>query len=291
MKRQIVITKSFTNLSAQSFRQYLNDISQIEKFKTPQDEADCAERAVKGDEKAKHELVIRNLRFVVSVAKKYEGENSPLPDLVNQGNIGLIQASNRFDPSKGYKFISYAVWWIRREIMDYYYNSSKAIRIPVNKIGAMSRFNEATSKLMQEKGAELTANDMYDKLEGFTNREIDSLIEVDNLNVLSYDKKVINGDGDSTSMIDLMSSDTESTDYMTINRDKEILTESLLSELTPNQREVIKKYFGIGNNGVTMTLSEISNEIGISRERVRMLKIKALKKLKSNPNLLELNSF
>jgi len=175
--------------------------------------------------------------------------------------------------------------------MDYYYNSSKAIRIPVNKIGAMSRFNEATSKLMQEKGAELTANDMYDKLEGFTNREIDSLIEVDNLNVLSYDKKVINGDGDSTSMIDLMSSDTESTDYMTINRDKEILTESLLSELTPNQREVIKKYFGIGNNGVTMTLSEISNEIGISRERVRMLKIKALKKLKSNPNILELNSF
>ena len=190
MKRQIVITKSFTNLSTQSFKQYLSDISKIDVFETPEEEAECAIKAAKGDKRAKDELVIRNLRFVVSVAKKYESQTSPLPDLVNQGNIGLIQASNRFDPSKGYKFISYAVWWVRREIMEYFYNSSRPIRIPVNKIGAIGRFNEATSKLVQEEGIELTANDMYGKLEGFTDTEIDTMLEIDNLNVLSYDKKI-----------------------------------------------------------------------------------------------------
>jgi RNA polymerase primary sigma factor len=289
MKRQIVITKSFTNLSSQSFKQYLNDISKIDKFETPEDEADCADRALKGDEKARHELVIRNLRFVVSVAKKYENKNAPLPDLVNQGNIGLIQATNRFDPSKGYKFISYAVWWIRREIMDYFYNSSRPIRIPTNKLSAMSKFNEATNKLTQEEGVDLTANDMYGKLDGFTDNEIDSMIEIDNLNVLSYDKKISSSDGDTMSMLDLMESNTDSTDNMVINKDREAIMESILSHLNPTQREVIKRYFGIGYNGNVMNLSEIANELGLSRERVRMIKIRALKLLKRSPKSLELH--
>ena len=233
MKRQIVITKSFTNLSSQSFKQYLNDISKIDKFETPEDEANCADRALKGDEKARHELVIRNLRFVVSVAKKYESQSAPLPDLVNQGNIGLIQAAHRFDPSKGYKFISYAVWWIRREIIDYFYNSSRAIRIPTNKIGAMNRFNEAKDKLIQEECFNLTTNDMYGKLEGFTDIDIDNMVEIDNLNVLSYDKKISSSDGDTMSMLDLMESNTDSTDNMVINKDREAIMESILSHLNP----------------------------------------------------------
>jgi len=289
MKRQIVITKSFTNLSTQSFKQYLSDISKIDVFETPEEEAECAIKAAKGDKRAKDELVIRNLRFVVSVAKKYESQTSPLPDLVNQGNIGLIQASNRFDPSKGYKFISYAVWWVRREIMEYFYNSSRPIRIPVNKIGAIGRFNEATSKLVQEEGIELTANDMYGKLEGFTDTEIDTMLEIDNLNVLSYDKKISSSEGDTVSMLDLMKSPAESTDQMVINRDKEMTIESILSDLNPLQREVIKRYFGIGYNGNVMNLNEIANEVGMSRERIRMVKIRALKLLKKSRKSLELH--
>ncbi len=289
MKRQIVITKSFTNLSTQSFKQYLSDISKIDVFETPEEEAECAIKAAKGDKRAKDELVIRNLRFVVSVAKKYESQTSPLPDLVNQGNIGLIQASNRFDPSKGYKFISYAVWWVRREIMEYFYNSSRPIRIPVNKIGAIGRFNEATSKLVQEEGIELTANDMYGKLEGFTDSQIDTMLEIDNLNVLSYDKKISSSEGDTVSMLDLMKSPAESTDQMVINRDKEMTIESILSDLNPLQREVIKRYFGIGYNGNVMNLNEIANEVGMSRERIRMVKIRALKLLKKSRKSLELH--
>jgi len=289
MKRLIVITKSFTNLSTKSFKQYLNDISKIDKFETPEDEAECAIKAVNGDEKAKHELVVKNLRFVVSVAKKYESQSAPLPDLVNQGNIGLIQAANRFDPSKGYKFISYAVWWIRREIIDYFYNSSRAIRIPTNKIGAMNRFNEATSKLIQEECFNLTSNDMYGKLEGFTDSQIDSMIEIDNLNVLSYDKKISSSDGDTMSMLDLMESTSEATDHITMDRDKAEVMESLLRNLNPTQKQVIKKFFGIGYNGNPMSLSEISNELGLSRERIRMIKLRALKILKRSPKALELN--
>lgn len=289
MKRQIVITKSFTNLSTKSFKQYLNDISKINKFESPEEEAECAIKAVNGDKRAKDELVMRNLRFVVSVAKKYESQSAPLPDLVNQGNIGLIQASNRFDPSKGYKFISYAVWWVRREIMEYFYNSSRAIRIPTNKISAISKFNEAKSKLAQEEGLELAANDMYGKLEGFTDSEIDSMIEIDNLNVLSYDKNISNSEGNTVSMLDLMESSTESTDQMAINRDKLEVMESLLCDLNPTQKKVIKKFFGIGHNIHPMSLSEISNELGLSRERIRMIKLRALKLLKKSRKSLELN--
>jgi RNA polymerase primary sigma factor len=289
MKRQIVITKSFTNLSTQSFKQYLNDISKIDKFESPEEEAECAIKAINGDKLAKDELVMKNLRFVVSVAKKYESQSASLPDLVNQGNIGLIQASNKFDPSKGYKFISYAVWWIRREILDYFYNSSRAIRIPTNKIGAMNKFKEATSKLVQEEGLDLTANDMYGKLEGFTDGQIDSMIEIDNLNVLSYDKKISSSDGDTMSMLDLMESSSEATDHITMDRDKVEVMESLLSKLNPTQKQVIKKYFGIGYNSNPMSLSEISNELGLSRERIRMIKLRALKTLKRSPKALELN--
>tara|TARA_R110001592_G_scaffold233423_1_gene491038 strand:- start:3047 stop:3922 length:876 start_codon:yes stop_codon:yes gene_type:complete len=289
MKRQIVITKSFTNLSTISFKQYLNDISKIDKFETAEEEAECAIKAINGDEKAKHELVVRNLRFVVSVAKKYESKTASLPDLVNQGNIGLIHATSRFDPSKGYKFISYAVWWIRREIMDYFYNSASPIRIPTNKIGAMSKFNEATSKLVQEEGVELTANDMYGKVEGFTDSQIDSMIEIDNLNVLSYDKKISSSDGDTMTMLDLMESSGDATDHITMTRDKIDMMEALLNSLNPTQKEVIQKYFGIGYNGNTMSLSEISNDIGLSRERVRMIKLRALKILKGSPRALDLN--
>ena len=219
MKRGIVISEKYTNLATISFKNYLNDISKIDKFETPEEEAKCAYKALEGDEKAKNELVIRNLRFVVSVAKKYENINAPLLDLVNQGNIGLIKAVNKFDPSNGYKFISYAVWWVRSEIMKYLYKLSRPIRIPTNRLNDISRFNEASSKLTQEEGIELTANDMYGKLNGFTKTQIDSMIEIDSLNVLSYDKKIHSGDGDTMSMLDLMESSIESTDQMLINND------------------------------------------------------------------------
>ena len=176
--------------------------------------------------------------------------------------------------------------------MEYFYNSSRAIRIPTNKIGAMGRFNEAKSKLVQEEGIELTANDMYGKLEGFTDNEIDSMLEIDNLNVLSYDKNISSSEGDNgagSTMLDLMKSSTDPTDQMVINRDKEMTIESILSDLNPLQREVIKKYFGIGYNGNTMNMNEIADEVGMSRERIRMVKIRALKLLKKSRKSLELH--
>lgn len=289
MKRGIFISEKFTNLSTKSFKNYLNDISQISLFKSPEDEAACAIKAKNGDTKALEELVGRNLRFVVSVAKRYENENAPLPDLINQGNIGLITAARRYDSSRGHKFISYAVWSIRKEIMDYLNNNSRTIRIPMTRVAHISRFNEEVNKLTQKEGNNVTAYDMYDKLDGFTNKEIDNMLEIDSLKVMSYDVPMVNDEGTGDSMVNMIESGTQSTDHLLMSKDKSFLIENLFNSLTDKQEKVIRLYFGIGvNGGKPMNLSEVGYEIGVSRERVRQIKEKSIKILKINSNKLGL---
>lgn len=289
MKRKLVISEKYTNLSTQSLKNYLNDISQISVFETPEDEAECAVRAKNGDKKAMNELITRNLRFVISVAKRYENENAPLADLINQGNIGIIEAARRYEPSTGNKFISYAVWWIRKEIMDYLNNYSRVIRIPMTRVAHITRFNEEVNKLAQKEGKSVTAFDMYDKLDGFTNEEIDNMLEIKTLKATSYDKKMTNDEGDGDCLIDVIESTGDATDHLLIDDDRTFILNNLFTTLTPTQELVIKKYFGINNNGQPMNLSEVGTELGISRERVRQIKDKTLLILKVNSRKLGLN--
>ncbi len=289
MKRGIFISEKYTNVTTKSLKNYLNDISQISTFETPEDEVECSIRAKNGDQRSMNELVIRNLRFVVSVAKKYENINAPLLDLVNQGNIGLVHAANKFDHTRGNKFISYAVWWIRKEIMDYLNNNSRTIRIPMTRIAHITRFNDEIDKLTQKECKPVTESDMYDKLDGFTNEEIDNMLEIDKLNPTSYDKKMTSDEGEGHFMVDMMKSDCDEPDHLLISDDKEYIINNLFNNLTDTQEFVIRKYFGICNNGKTMNLSEIGVEIGVSRERVRQIKEKALLILKVNSNKLGLN--
>ena len=225
----------------------------------------------------------------MSVAKKYENINAPLLDLVNQGNIGLVHAANKFDHTRGNKFISYAVWWIRKEIMDYLNNNSRTIRIPMTRIAHITRFNDEIDKLTQKECKPVTESDMYDKLDGFTNEEIDNMLEIDKLNPTSYDKKMTSDEGEGHFMVDMMKSDCDEPDHLLISDDKEYIINNLFNNLTDTQEFVIRKYFGICNNGKTMNLSEIGVEIGVSRERVRQIKEKALLILKVNSNKLGLN--
>ena len=289
MKRGIFISEKYTNVTTKSFKNYLNDISQITTFETPEDEVECAIRAKNGDRKSMSELVSRNLRFVISVAKRYENANAPLPDLINQGNIGLIQAANKFDHTRGNKFISYAVWWIRKEIMDYLNNNSRTIRIPMTRIAHISRFNEEMDKLTQKEGKVLTESDMYDKLDGFTNDEIDNMLEIDKLKPTSYDKKMTSDEGEGQSMVDMIESDCNETDHLLMNDDKQHIINNLFDNLTDTQEFVVRRYFGVSDNGKIMNLSEIGIEIGVSRERVRQIKDKSLSILRLNSNKLGLN--
>lgn len=287
MKRRIFISEKYTNVTTQSFKNYLNDISQISVFETPEDEADCAIKAKNGDKGAIDELVSRNLRFVVSVAKKYENANAPLQDLINQGNIGLITAAHKFDPSRGHKFISYAVWWIRKEIMDYLNNNSRMIKIPMTRVAHISRFNEEVSKLSQQEGKSLTAYDMYDKLDGFTNEEIDNMLEIDKIKPSSFDKQMVNEEGSGDSLVDMIESGGDETDHLLLANDKVFLIENLFTSLTDNQADVIRMYFGLGGKQ-PMNLSEVGTELGVSRERIRQVKDKALRILKVNSRKLGL---
>lgn len=290
MKRAILITENYTNLSTESFKIYLNDISQIDLFESAEEEANCATKAVNGDNNAKTELIMRNLRFVVSVAKKYENENAPILDLINQGNLGLIEAANRYDPTTGNKFISYAVWWVRKEIMEYLNNSSRTIRLPMTRIAHITRFNEEMNKLSQSEGKDITAQDMYDKIEGFTNQEIDNMLEIETLRVSSYDKQISHDDSEGGYLVDLLESNSEPTDHILLDNEKMNNMNKALSTLKPVQELIIRLYFGIDDDN-PLNLNEIGEKLNISRERVRQIKEKGLKILRINLEKMGLNEF
>ncbi|HRS54644.1 MAG TPA: RNA polymerase sigma factor RpoD/SigA [Bacteroidales bacterium] len=275
--RQLKITKQVTNRETASLDKYLQEIGKVELI-TAEEEVNLARRIKQGDKAALEKLTKSNLRFVVSVSKQYQNQGLSLPDLINEGNLGLIKAAQRFDETRGFKFISYAVWWIRQSILQALAEQSRIVRLPLNKIGSINKINKAFAKLEQE----LERDPNID--------EIASLLEVSEHEV----KESLRNSGRHVSMDAPLVQDEETTMYDVIGNDNgptpetELIYDSLKTEinravstLTPREADIIKLYFGL-NGEHPLTLEEIAEKFNLTRERVRQIKEKAIKRLKHN---------
>lgn len=275
--RQLKITKSITNRESQSLEKYLQEIGKVDLL-TPEQEVELAQRIKQGDQEALEKLTKANLRFVVSVAKQYQNQGLSLSDLINEGNLGLIKAAQRFDETRGFKFISYAVWWIRQSILQALAEQSRIVRLPLNKVGSLNKINKAFSQLEQEFEREPSAEELANLLELET-EEVETTLGVAARHV-SVDAPFV--DGEDNSLLDVLENENaEKTDQQLEYRDslrREI--ERSLSTLTERQKDVIKLYFGIGVEH-PMSLEDIGDKFGLTRERVRQIKDKAINKLRT----------
>ncbi|MCL4138783.1 UNVERIFIED_CONTAM: hypothetical protein GTU68_063256 [Idotea baltica] len=275
--RQLKITKSITNRESQSLEKYLQEIGKVDLL-TPEEEVDLAKRIKKGDQEALERLTKANLRFVVSVAKQYQNQGLSLSDLINEGNLGLIKAAQRFDETRGFKFISYAVWWIRQSILQALAEQSRIVRLPLNKVGSLNKINRAFSELEQEFEREPSADELAEMLD-IPTEEVETTLGVAARHVSMDAPFVV---GEDNSLLDVLENgQTPVTDqkleYVESLR-KEI--ERSLGTLTDRQCDVIKLYFGIGVEH-PMSLEDIGDKFGLTRERVRQIKDKAINKLRS----------
>jgi RNA polymerase primary sigma factor len=275
--RQLKITKSITNRESQSLEKYLQEIGKVELI-TPEEEVQLAIRIKQGDLKALDRLTKANLRFVVSVAKQYQNQGLSLPDLINEGNLGLIKAAQRFDETRGFKFISYAVWWIRQSILQALAEQSRIVRLPLNKVGLTNRINKAFQQLEQEYEREPSAEELAEVLELDT-EEVAATLSMSSRHV-SMDSPI--ADGEDSTLVDIMfNPNAELADENIINKEslkKEI--ERSLNTLTERQQEVIRYFFGIGIDH-PMSLEDIGERFCLTRERVRQIKDKAITKLRN----------
>lgn len=272
--RQLKITKSITNRESASLDKYLQEIGR-EDLITVEEEVELAQRIRKGDKSALEKLTRANLRFVVSVAKQYQNQGLSLPDLINEGNLGLIKAAEKFDETRGFKFISYAVWWIRQSILQALAEQSRIVRLPLNQVGSLNKINKAFSKFEQENERTPSPDELAEALELPKEKVIDTL-RVSGRHI-SVDAPFV--DGEDNSLLDVM----ENKDSPVA--DNKLLSESLsreidraLSTLTERERDIIKFFFGIGMQ--EMTLEEIGEQFGLTRERVRQIKEKAIRRLR-----------
>jgi RNA polymerase primary sigma factor len=278
--RQFKITEKITGRESEAFKAYLRDVSRIDQFPTPEAEAECAKKAFDGDEDAIAELVNRNLRFVISVAKHYHNGGTSLEDLVNEGNCGLLEAARRFDPTAGNKFISYAVWYIRKDIMQYLTKSSRQVKLPVNKINKMTDFNNKINALQQELGREVDIEDLLENIEGYTPTSIIDMFEIKNTSTTSMDAPFKTEEGAGNTLHDILESDDYlPTDHLVANDTNHDTLEFVLSTLDERAKKIIKLYFGF-DDGKPMNLNEIGDEVGLSREGVRLIKDKSLRILR-----------
>jgi RNA polymerase primary sigma factor len=275
--RQLKITKSITNRESQSLEKYLQEIGKVDLL-TPEEEVDLAKRIKQGDQAALEKLTKANLRFVVSVAKQYQNQGLSLSDLINEGNLGLIKAAQRFDETRGFKFISYAVWWIRQSILQALAEQSRIVRLPLNKVGSLNKINKAFSELEQEFEREPSAEELALLLE-IPTEEVETTLGVAARHV-SMDAPFV--EGEDNSLLDVLENiGTPGTDQELEYREslrREI--ERSLSTLTDRQCDVIKLYFGIGVEH-PMSLEDIGDKFGLTRERVRQIKDKAINKLRA----------
>lgn len=272
--RQLKITKQVTNRDTPSLDKYLQEIGKVELI-SPEDEVILARRIKSGDKEALAKLVKANLRFVVSVAKQYQNQGMSLPDLINEGNLGLMKAAQRFDETRGFKFISYAVWWIRQAILQSLAEQARIVRLPVNKIGSINRINRAFARLEQEFEREPSSQEIADMLE-MASDEVKEALKT-NGRTVSMDAPL--SSEEDNNMYDVMqSSDTPSPDKNLINESLAYEIERALSTLSPREAKVLKLYFGI-NMKHPFTLEEIGEELGLTRERVRQIKEKAIKRI------------
>ncbi len=272
--RQLKITKQVTNRDTPSLDKYLQEIGKVDLI-SPEEEVSLARRIKSGDSDALSKLVKANLRFVVSVAKQYQNQGMSLPDLINEGNLGLMKAAQRFDETRGFKFISYAVWWIRQAILQSLAEQARIVRLPVNKIGSINRINRAFSKLEQEYEREPSSAEIADMLEMAPDEVKESLKT--NGRTVSMDAP-ISSEEDNNMYDILQSMDTPSPDKNLINESLAYEIERALSTLSPREAKVLKLYFGI-NMKHPFTLEEIGEELALTRERVRQIKEKAIKRI------------
>lgn len=276
----LLITSRITDRSSSTFKQYLTDIANIELF-TTDEEFECATKAAKGDRDAKAELVTRNLRFVVSIAKIYTKKGVDIEDLVNEGNIGLIEAAEKYDPTMGNKFITYAVWYVRRRILSYI-NISTNIRVPINKKGDLDKLKRRLSLKEQELCRPATYEDLInDATTASEIVELEDLMRVASISVTSMDKPLDLGDG-TGSMYEIIADDVfGDADQLVAGKDTKRLIEEAVSKLKPLHQRVIIKRFGL-HGSPSMTLTECGDQpdILVSRERVRQIEKTALRELK-----------
>lgn len=285
--RQLKITNKITTRESLALDKYLNDIGKINLL-TPEQEAEMARRIREGDQEALEILTKCNLRFVVSVAKQYQNQGLSLSDLINEGNVGLMKAARRFDETKGFKFISYAVWWIRQSILQAIVEYSRIVRLPLNKVGSYNKVNEAFISFVQEFEREPTHDELAELL-NMTPKEIANMLKGNGRHV-SVDAPISGEDGDST-MLDTISSDEN------MSPDTSLMEQSLkdevqqgLSILSPREVEVLSAYYGL-NGYKPLTLEEIGDLYGLTRERVRQIKERAIRRLRKSYNRNSLKSY
>ena len=277
--RQLKISKQVTNRESASLDKYLLEIGRVDLI-SPEEEVDLAIRIKAGDEYALEKLTKANLRFVVSVAKQYQNQGLSLPDLINEGNLGLIKAAKRFDQKRGFKFISYAVWWIRQSILQSLAEQARVVRLPLNKIGSINKINRAFSDLEQRLERPPLAQEIAEYMEISVN-DVHQLLQSNGRHV-SMDAPLVDGDDSSSSLYDLLPNDSLP------GPEKGLLNDSLrkeiyrsLSTLTAREGEVVKMYFGLGQKSA-FSLEEIGVRFDLTRERVRQIKEKAIRRLKQN---------
>ncbi|HEX7412030.1 MAG TPA: sigma-70 family RNA polymerase sigma factor [Bacteroidales bacterium] len=273
--RQLKITKQVTNRETASLDKYLQEIGKVELI-TADEEVALAQRIKQGDRAALEKLTKANLRFVVSVSKQYQNQGLSLPDLINEGNLGLIKAAQRFDETRGFKFISYAVWWIRQSILQALAEQSRIVRLPLNKIGAINKINKAYAKLEQKFEREPNAEEIATLLE-ITENEVKESMKNSGRHV-SMDAPLVQDEDNN--MYDVLRSEdgpTPETELLYESLRKEI--ERAVSTLTQREADVIRLYFGL-NGSHPMTLEEIGEKFDLTRERVRQIKEKAIRRLK-----------
>ena len=272
--RQLKITKSITNRESASLDKYLQEIGR-EDLITVEEEVELAQAIKKGDRKALEKLTKANLRFVVSVAKQYQNQGLSLPDLINEGNLGLIKAAEKFDETRGFKFISYAVWWIRQSILQALAEQSRIVRLPLNQVGSLNKIGKVLSRFEQENERRPSAEELAEELDIPVEKITDTL-KVSGRHV-SVDAPFV--EGEDNSLLDvLVNEDTPNTDgtlmYESLSRE----IDRALATLTERESDIIKMFFGIGCQEVT--LEEIGDKFGLTRERVRQIKEKAIRRLR-----------
>ena len=272
--RQLKITKQVTNRETASLDKYLQEIGRVDLI-TAEEEVELAQRIKAGDEMALEKLTKANLRFVVSVAKQYQNQGLSLPDLINEGNLGLIKAARRFDETRGFKFISYAVWWIRQSILQALAEQSRIVRLPLNKIGSINKINKAYAELEQEFERPPTAEEVA-KLLDLTEEEVKQAMKNSGRHV-SMDAPLIEG-ADSNMYNVIGSEDSPNPEGLMIDSLRQEISRALAT-LTPREGEVVRAYFGL-NGEHAMTLEEIGEAFDLTRERVRQIKEKAIRRLK-----------
>ena len=283
--RQLKITQSITNRESQSLDKYLHEIGKVDLI-TAEEEVILAQKIREGDQAALERLTKTNLRFVVSVAKQYQNQGLTLGDLINEGNLGLIKAAKRFDETKGFKFISYAVWWIRQSILQAIAEQSRIVRLPLNQVGSLSKISKAFSRLEQEYEREPSPEELADTLETTVDKISDTLSNSGRH--VSMDAPFVTGE--ENTLLDVLGNKEPNTDSLLIDESLAEEIKRSLSSLTEREREIIMLFFGLSGSS-PFSLEEIGEKFSLTRERVRQIKDKALQRLRHTSRSKILKSY